>query len=222
MRAVHVSSQLVVLKGSASALIATVECQFRPRKHLTMLACLLPSCDCGRGSAASRASRTFGLRSRGVGAPPLAACEGHLLTERQAAFCGSLLGRRFGRTLIGHDPAVAAAYWLAWRRARSQDGSAICWRTVSRGSRASNAPASRVRAYTAPSSPVRLRGVYLDARDICVCSPTLRPSSPFSPPLLCHSLLLSLAALPCRDAWSCLLCMSSLCTLGSETSLLEL
>ena len=127
MRAVHVSSQLVVLKGSASALIATVECKFRPRKHLTMLACLLPSCDRGRGSAASRASRTIGLRSRGVGAPPLAACEGHLLTERQAAFCGSLLGCRLGRTLIGLDPAVATAYRLAWRRARFEDGSTIHW-----------------------------------------------------------------------------------------------
>ncbi len=202
MRAVHVSSQLIVLKGCASALIALVELKFRPRKHLTMLACLLPSCDCGRGSAASRASRTLGLRSRGVGAPPLAACEGRLLTERQAAFCGSLLGCRFGRTLIGLDPAVAAAYWLAWRRARFQNGSTIHRRTVSRGSRASNAPASRMRAYTALSFPVRLRGVYLDARDICVISPTLRPSSPFCRRccvLLFFSLLLLLL---CRDAWS--------------------
>jgi hypothetical protein len=87
----------IVAKGRASALRLVLSfIQFRPRKHLTMLACLLLSRATVVAVPQPPGRRVaFGPQSLGVGSLPRAACEGHLLLERQAAFCGSLLGCRF-------------------------------------------------------------------------------------------------------------------------------
>ena len=88
---------LIVAKGRASALRLVLSfIQFRPRRHLTMLACLLLSRATVVAVPQPPGRRVaFGPQSLGVGSLPRAACEGHLVLERQAAFCGSLLGCRF-------------------------------------------------------------------------------------------------------------------------------